>query len=78
MSRLPHVELTERGIAIDGRDISGSVFAVDLHLSVDGPPLVQVHHHAESIRFNGPAEVWHTPYDGIERLRARLAAGTIS
>lgn len=73
--RKDHVEITEQSVHVNGKDISNAVTAVEVLLNADRQNAVTIYTHPWLVTAVLDAEVtgWPPrPYDGIERLRARV------
>lgn len=73
MSRLLTVEITNRSVIIDSRDVSNMVSGVQFSLTPDDFPVLKLEIAVDEILYSGSAVVPKVPLDGIERLRHRLA-----
>jgi hypothetical protein len=70
--RRTHIEITERSVTLDGKDISHLVHTIDVTVGVNRAPTVWLGCHAYFVTADLDASVYGIPFDGIARLRARL------
>ena len=66
------VTVTNHSVIVDGRDISDMVTAVDIRVTPEAFPVLNLQIAPDHILYSGRAMVPEVPLDGIERLRRRL------